>query len=775
MEVYFHTGLQPGLITNLQYESQQIDYAFVGICPPKNPPKFYENEPIGPTSRGIIRKVIKEFIGPEALSELCIYYTNLAKEPLAKPEKLRKKDLQTWLPSLIQELKVLKPKRIIVFGTDLAKALCPGFKKLKDDHGTLFYNPDLKARVIPTFPISMAMKDPPKKALVKRDLQRAFTLPDPEIPPYSVLQGIPKSFTPGIRVALDIESTGLNSKVDRITKIGFMPYDSNVVRILDEPTPLQIKQLFESFRKSQCILVGHHFQFDLGFITEKSRFYWDGAVEDTLLMAHIYGEEDSLSLKHLTTMFTDRPGSRSMGTIEDDTYLAEDVLSTKELNEVFHEKLGTDNYALYLVHNLLPLIVGMRNRGVFVNYEIMDQHYPKNCEALQIATQKLNEISGGVNWNANQQVVDVLLNAGIPLTVRTPTGNFSVAEAVLDQLIEEHPEVPLMAALKDYRAATKEHSFYQQYLELSSREDPYLHPRLKLHGTETGRLSCEEPNLQQVPRVGPIKLMFTARWEGGSIGIVDLAQAELRVVALESNDRKFAEELQKGDIHRKNASIAYEMAPEDVDSAKRKKSKGVTFGLLYGGSVPGIARKMDAAQSEIQKLQDVLFSEYPNLKKWMDKLKKQAVTENFVSTLFGRVRQLLNLQLREGKRSVERKGVNTPVQGLASDIMLFILLYVATTLRSMKLKSRPIFNVHDSCLVEIYPGEEDQVARVVQDAFVALERTPLSKKPLYKTLPFTGEFVVGKSWAHCESTNENYDPDNNRVYPCSSLSHKGIF
>lgn len=736
------------------------DYAFVGIAPSPNRPRNRDNEPFGASSWSVLQQLIQ-------LTPGSAYVTNLVKTPVAPGKNPKKVELRRDQPILFEELKLVSPKRILAIGAAAAAALCPGFDSLREDHGTLFFHPDLNAVVVPTYHFSAVRRDPSRMPMAKRDIWRFFNLPDPTPPTYRVLSEVPEFFPEGVHLFLDIETTGLDPINDQMLSIGLLLEGFTVPWILPSPTTEELQALYRTVQASGVTIVGHHLQFDLEWLMAKSGHYWDVPVEDTMLMAHCLGET-SLSLKHLTTTYTDRPGSRAFGGPNDYGYLAEDVLSTKELYALFDSRQNTPPVRTLLNH-LLPGTCAMRRRGVFIDRDLLQTQLAPEYEAkTKELADLLNNLAGeNLNWNSNNQVRDFLLGQGVVLTERTKTGAFSVKESVLLELAERHPVCQLLLR---YRDATKQLSFLHGYIDITSDSHPYLHPRLLLHGTKTGRLSCTDPNLQQVPRLGPVKLMFRSRWPDGLIGLIDLSQAELRVGALISGDRVFADALLSEDVHRTIASWIFHKPREEVTAIQRKKSKGITFGILYGGGPGGLAKKTNSDPEEVKTIFREFYGKFEVLKNWLDETKVGALQNRMVDTPFGRIRDLTGLIQTEGEHSAQRKAVNTPIQSTASDIALCIMDYCIHQLRAHDMKSRVLFGVHDSVVLEIHPGELNRVAVIVQEAFVALSSTPLSSYELWGYLPLVGEFVVGDTWAAVESTSEFYDP-NSLKYPCSSHPH----
>lgn len=311
------------------------------------------------------------------------------------------------------------------------------------------------------------------------------------------------------------------------------------------------------------------------------------------------------------------------------------------------------------------------------------------------------------------------------------------------------------------------------------------------------------PNLQQVTRTGPSKTVFKSRWyrdrngyvmayhsfvklygaaateraveDGylvcvGKIGLIDLAQAELRSACLISVDEEFAEAIRSGDPHRFAASIAFKMRPEDVPAPLRKKVKGVVFGKLYGGSNSGLAKRIGVGEAEVKEVDQKVFGRFKKLASWLKMIKEQGVNDLFIEDVFGRRRDLQDLMWNEGPNSVGRKACNTPIQALASHMAMTILTNTSRFLRERGLKTRTLFGIHDSTLLDIHP-EDDLMAvcQCVQDGFMCLHDTPLRDMELWPFLPIEGELIIGKSWAAVESTAVDYfDKENNIFYKVST-------
>jgi len=733
-------------------------FAFVGIAPSTRRPKGRANEPFGASSHRMLKNILGA--APEN-----VYVTNLVKEPVKPGKNPGVKLIRKYYPGMVQELKAMldyqdRIPRVLALGAVPAKALCPGFQKLRDDHGTFFYNPEIESYVVPTFHFAAVARDPLKGPMLARDLQRFFELPDPESPSIVVLH-TPSDFRPTPRVYLDIETAGedaLDPYHSSITRIGLLREGDGTAYVILDPTQGQLKELRSILEETQ--LIGHNFAFDLYHLDVHTGEAWENASYDTMLMWHVLGEP-VLSLKHLSTMKTDRPGPRSFGGTQSLDYLAEDLFSTSEIFQLLPEQCT----AQLLLNALVPKVARMRWQGVEIDKEKLEELLPRYEQGVENTRAKLNSLAQyEVNWNSPMQVADFLKEQDVPLRKKTPTGRPSVAE---DVLLELQPNYSVVGQILGLREQTKELEFLQSYTGfMEDAGDGRLHPRMKLAGTRTGRLSCADPNLQQVKRTGPVKTLFISRFEKGFIGLIDLSQAELRVAALLSNDPLFAEFILKEDPHQAIAAMAYQVPEDQVSALQRKKSKGVTFGLLYGGSPEGLARRTGASVQEVEHILSAVLGSFKGLNTWLDNTGSEAIRTLWSTTLFGRQRDLSPVAFSEGEGGVRRKAVNTPIQSLASDITLQIFRATDDYLHQHQAKTLPLFGVHDSTLLDVYPDEVDLVVEAVRYGFNSLSQTPLKDLPLWGALPIVGELILGKTWAHTETTNENYNPV--EIFPCSS-------
>jgi len=732
------------------------EYMVIGLAPSPGRPRDRRLEPFGSTSWDLVQKLREDYPS--------MYVTNLVKEPLTPGKKAGKRTITRWLPALHREIELVDPERILCLGDQVAKALLPGFSSLREDHGTLF---SFQNRIwTATYHFTAARRNASLRPMLSRDLERFFTLPDPVAPEY-VLVSRPEEIPlkRGRTVVLDIETTGVGL-ADTITLLGLRSMGRNYIMVA--PDPEVLVSLSRRLLEHRVTLLGHNLVFDLSFLLRITGGRWEAdiPIEDSMSLAYTRGHL-ILALKHLTTTLTDLPGSRfSSVSTQDPVYLAGDLESTEQVFAAIRRD-EKPPYVYHLLTDLAPIIARMKMAGVYVNPETLERVGTIAREQAHEAKAALESAAGvkpgTVNFASSKQVIALLQSHKVPLETNR-AGNPSAAEKVLLPLVDEYP---IVKALLAYRESDKLVSGFVLPYQALLQYSPFLHPTMMIHSTRTGRLSCRNPNLQQVPREGPLKEVFESRWEGGQYGLIDFSQAELRVAALISQDPEFLKALLGPDVHRYIASLCFEKTEEEITSAERKASKKITFGLLYGGSSKGLAARAGLPVQRVDKIIKVFFSKFPRLAQWFEEQRYQVITERHVTTVFGRTRDLTPELLLEGPSGAYRKAVNTPIQSLASDCMLVVLRTVYGLLREHRFDSRPIFGVHDSLLLDVAPGEEEAVGDFVQEGFRSLWDTPLSSDlPFWKDLPLTGEFILGPTWASVESTNAAYAPT--FQLPCSS-------
>ena len=354
---------------------------------------------------------------------------------------------------------------------------------------------------------------------------------------------------------------------------------------------------------------------------------------------------------------------------------------------------------------------------------------------------EIHELAGeAFNLNSPKQLAAILFDKLHLSTDRTR----STSAEKLEQIELQHPIVP---KILEYRKVFKLNSTYIEALLRLRAGDGRVHTVFDQTAAVTGRISSNEPNLQNIPvrtEMGKeIRAAFVAG-EGCVLVDADYSQIELRVLAHMSGDPVMCETFRLGqDIHRRTASEVYGVPLEDVTGQMRSAAKAVNFGLVYGISEFGLARNLGVSRAQAAEFMKRYFARYPKVHAFMDACVARGRAEGFVTTLRGRRRYLKDLTSSNyNMRSfAERAAMNSPIQGTAADIIKIAMIRVDRALKEQHLKARLILQVHDELIVEA-PLEE-------QDAVVALLRQAMEQAETL-SVPLIVDITTGGTWYACK-------------------------
>lgn len=369
---------------------------------------------------------------------------------------------------------------------------------------------------------------------------------------------------------------------------------------------------------------------------------------------------------------------------------------------------------------LSDVLFEMEANGVRLDVAVLED-LSKECQAKMAALEKsLFKIAGGpFNVNSPKQLSEVLFERlKLPVVKKIKTG-FSTNEEVLSKLSSQHP---LPALILEYRQMAKLKSTYIDALPLLvDPKTKRLHATFNQAGAETGRLSSNNPNLQNIPirtEFGQrIRKAFVPYAKGHVLLSADYSQIELRILAHLAKD----EELKKacrgeGDIHRYTASLMFEVPENTVDEKMRYAAKRINFGIIYGMSAFGLAKDLDVPVAQAQDFIDKYFLRYPKVRHFLDGEIQKARDLGYVTTLFGRRRYLPDIHNRNmGLRQfAERQAINAPMQGTAADVIKIAMVEISRQLVKEKLSSTMIMTVHDELVFDVPQEEVKKMAYLVR-------------------------------------------------------------
>ena len=404
------------------------------------------------------------------------------------------------------------------------------------------------------------------------------------------------------------------------------------------------------------------------------------------------------------------------------TYLGEelpDAQSVWALQPVLHEKM--DAQAMLPLYTdvelpLCPVLARMEQAGFLVDRKALYDFGESLTSSIEQLQQSIWALAGEpFNIQSPKQLGSILFERlMLPAGKKTKTG-WSTNAAVLDKLRGKHP---IIEQILDYRTLTKLKSTYADGLLKEISADGRIHTNFQMTVTATGRLSSTEPNLQNIPvrrELGAqIRKMFVAS-PGKVLVDADYSQIELRLLAHIANDETMIAAFRSGeDIHAVTASQVFGVPLAEVTPLQRSHAKAVNFGIVYGISAFSLAQDIGVFQSEAKAYMDSYFAKYHGVREYMTRVVEQAKADGYVTTLFGRRRDLPELKSSNfNLRSFgERVALNMPIQGTAADIIKAAMVRVDARMRAEHLQARLLLQVHDELIVEC-PKEEAETVKAI--------------------------------------------------------------
>ena len=394
---------------------------------------------------------------------------------------------------------------------------------------------------------------------------------------------------------------------------------------------------------------------------------------------------------------------------------------------------------------LVPVLFGMEHRGVLIDRQLL------RVQSAEIA-KKLGELQAQAHAQAGQpfnvdspkQLQHILYEKmQIPVIRKTPTGQPSTAEDVLEELAASHT---LPKLILEYRSLAKLRGTYTEKLpEQINARTGRVHTSYHQAVAQTGRLSSSDPNLQNIPIRTPegrrIRQAFIAPPEHVLLA-ADYSQIELRIMAHLSGDegllRAFAEDR---DVHQATAAEVFDTPLERVSGEQRRSAKAINFGLIYGMSAFGLARQLGIDRGSAQKYVELYFARYPGVKRYMDDTRERAKQLGYVETVFGRRLYLPEIRSRNRQlqQYAERSAINAPMQGTAADIIKLAMIAVDAWCQPRLERVRLIMQVHDELVFEVRRDAVDEVTAAVRQHMAAAGAGELH-------VPLKIDVGVGKNW-----------------------------
>ena len=568
-------------------------------------------------------------------------------------------------------------------------------------------------------------------------------------------------------VCFDTETTSLNALAADLVGIAFswevgtgyyvsIPEDKSIAEKI-------LEQLRPFFENKQVEKIGHNLKYDLKVLSNYN-ITVAGPIYDTLIahylinpdrrhgmdiLASNYLNYEPQSITELIGKKGKNQGSMRDVLLEQQTeYAVEDADITFQLKQHFDQELAAaENGKLF--HDVeLPLVevlTAMEQEGINLNTTFL-----KNLESeLAVDINRLEKdifAQAGEEFNlASPKQLGPILFEKLKLVdkpKKTKTGQYSTAEDVLSYLAKDHK---IVADILEWRSINKLQSTYVKALpEEINPKTRRVHTVYNQAVAATGRLSSNQPNLQNIPirteRGQQVRKAFIPRDENHVLLAADYSQIELRIIAALSQDPAMVEAFQKGeDIHAATAAKVFGVALENVTREQRSNAKTVNFGIVYGVSAFGLSQQTNLNRSEAKELIDAYYLTYPKLKAYMNEQVDFARENGFVETVLGRRRYLkdINSQNAVVRGAAERNAVNAPIQGSAADIIKLAMIKIHRRMKSEDWKSKMLLQVHDELVFDVPKVEVDALTKMVKEEM---------ENAFTLEVPLVVDVGIGENW-----------------------------
>jgi len=572
--------------------------------------------------------------------------------------------------------------------------------------------------------------------------------------------------------AFDTETTSLNYTDAEIVGVSFaieqgkaayvpLAHDyPDVAEQLNRESILNsLKPLLENPDKAK---LGQNLKYDANVLANYN-IELQGIAHDTMLESYVFNSTatkhnmDDLAKKYLgveTIHYEDIAGKgvKQIGFAEvpieqASPYAAEDADITLRLHQTLSAKLKSQPALTKLYHEieipLIPVLSRIERNGVLIDSAMLAQQSLELANHIIALEQHAHDLAGQVfNLGSPKQIQEILYEQQkLPVLKKTPKGQPSTAESVLQELAIDYP---LPKLILEYRSLSKLKSTYtdklpQQVNDKTGRVHTSYHQAV----AATGRLSCSDPNLQNIPirsaEGRKIRQAFIAP-TGHKIIAADYSQIELRIMAHLSADEGLLTAFSNGvDIHSATAAEVFDVAVDQVTTDLRRSAKAINFGLIYGMSAFGLAQQLGLSRSQAQSYIDLYFARYPGVKNYMDNIRELAKEQGYVETLFGRRLYLPEIKSRNAARRqyAERTAINAPMQGTAADIIKIAMLNTQQWLQDNKSSNKMIMQVHDELVFEVAEQQLDDFSNAIRDIMCSAVQLDV---------PLIVDIGVGDNW-----------------------------
>jgi len=544
---------------------------------------------------------------------------------------------------------------------------------------------------------------------------------------------------------LDTETTGIDANLAPLVGMSFAVHSHEAYYVpvpRDQDAALVLLEKFRSVLEDENIRkIGQNIKYD-ALIFKWYGIQLKGMFLDTMLMHYLlepelrhnmdYMAETNLNYKPISIESLIGKRGKDQLTMRDlrpdrvMPYAAEDADITLQLQQYLQprlEKEGLLDLYTRMEEPLIRALVDMEFEGIRIDDGLLEQYSVELGEEIRHIEEQIYTKAGEVfNIASPKQVGEILFDKmKIPYRwSKTKTGQYSTNEEKLAELALDHPFVN---EILQHRGLTKLKSTYVDTLpRLINPKTGRVHSSFNQALTATGRLSSNNPNMQNIPirteEGAKIREAFVPRNEDYVLLAADYSQIELRIIAEISKESSMLEAFHAGlDIHRATAAKVFGVPYDEVSQEQRYRAKTVNFSIIYGAGSTNLSRQLGIKRAEAQELISQYFKEYQGLKNYMEETVAFARENGYVKTFLGRRRYIRDINSKSAleRSNAERIAINSPIQGTAADLIKLAMVHIHEALRSSDLQTRMILQVHDELVFDVPKGELNVVRPLIED------------------------------------------------------------
>lgn len=569
------------------------------------------------------------------------------------------------------------------------------------------------------------------------------------------------------QVCFDTETTDIEAMHADLVGFSFS-YKAREAFYIAVPSDFEaaksIVREFEPFFKSEKIeKIAHNIKYDLK-VLHRYGINVAAPTFDTMIAHYLINPEAKQGMDFLATYYLQyqpisietligkkgkgQGNMRDLSPEEVYQYACEDADITFQLKQLFEPEIQKPHLHDLFYNMEMPLVEvlkDMEQEGISIDAPAMEEYSKELDETLIKLDEQIKDLAGvSFNIDSPKQLGEVLFDhlKISSKAKKTKTGQYATSEDVLQKFEHDHAIVPLIL---EYRQLRKLKSTYVDPLPvLCDPIDGRIHTNFMQTVTATGRLSSNNPNLQNIPirsaKGREIRRAFVSRSPEYKLMAVDYSQIELRIIAALSGDKNMITAFREGkDIHAATAANVFSVSLDEVSRDQRSAAKAVNFGIIYGQSAFGLAQNLNISRTEAKTIIDAYFEQFGTIKKYMDDAISQAREVGYVETIMKRRRYLPDINSANAvvRGYAERNAINAPIQGSAADIIKLAMVAVHKKMKAENVKSKMILQVHDELVFDVHVSEELLMQLLVKEAM---------EKAVQMDVPMVVELKLANNW-----------------------------